>query len=358
MNDRETRKHSTWPTATIAALLLGLALGVLIAWQVWPVRWIQCDPIDLRQEAREEYLLLIANDYAVTRDASAALSRLQSWDSPSAAGREIRELADYRRAQGQLDVAQRLDALANGLPLPVAESEPAGKGAHPFVYVVGGLVVIAAGVLLFRWLLKQGQAAPKERLRPDTRRAASPPPPVEAEEEEELALSEEREHHGIRLPWQAKEQAPPHLWDFEAVYAGEGIEFDRTFIIEEKKDEKKAGEYFGECGMAAAAFVGDDTGLVSALEVWLFDKSDIRSEARVLMSPHAYDDEDTRGEMANKGELVPARPGARFSLEGHRLRADGRIEEVEYLAAGPPESSFARLAVRLRVSRRESSASE
>jgi hypothetical protein len=327
------------------------------------VHWIQCDPADLRQEAREEYLLLVANDYAVTRDANAALARLESWDSLAAAGREIRELADYRRAQGQLDVAQRLDALANGLPLPAAEGGPTGKGVHPFLYVIVVLVVIAC-LLLFGWLLRLRQAAPKERLRAETRRTASSLPAIEeaeeeeAEEEEELALPEERERHGIRLPWQAKEKAPPYLWDFEAVYAGEGIEFDHTFIIEEKKDEGKGGEYFGECGMAAAAFVEGDTRRVSALEVWLFDKSDIRSETKVLISQHAFNDKDTREEMAGKGELVLAKPGARFSLEGHRLRADVRVEEVEYQAKEPAESSFERLAVRLRVSRRESSASE
>lgn len=362
MNGQETRKDSYGPTPTIAALLIGLALGVLIAWLVWPVHWIQCDPADLRQEAREEYLLLVAGDYAVTRDANAALARLESWDSLAAAGREIRELADYRRAQGQLDVAQRLDALANGLPLPAAEGGPTGKGVHPFLYVIVVLVVIAC-LLLFGWLLRLRQAAPKERLRAATRRAASPPlamEEVEEEEaEEELAPPEERGRHGIRLPWPARGQPPPYLWDFEAVYAGEGIEFDRTFIIE-KKDEGKGGEYFGECGMAAAAFVEEHTERVSALEVWLFDKSDIRSEVKVLMSPYAYGDEDTREEMAGKGEPVLARPGTKFALEGHRLRADVRIEEVEYQAQEPAESSFARLAVRLRVSRqeKESSASE
>lgn len=354
MNDWKTRNNPPWSAAPLVALLIGLILGVLIAWQFWPVHWIQCDPIDLRQEAREEYLLMVANDYAVTRDASVALERLASWDPLSEAGREIRELADYRRAQGQLDVAQRLDALANGLPLPAAETQPATDGIQSFIYAIVGLVVIAC-ILLARWLLALRRSLPEDRLREETRVAAEPSSGLELEEEEEFAPPRGRERPSLWPKRQTKaETTRPLPWDFEAVYAGEGAEFDRTFIIE----DKDTNEYFGECGVGAAAFAGEDTELVNALEVWLFDKSDIRSEAKVLMSQYAYNNEDTREELASKGELVLARPGATFSLLGHRLQADGRIEDVQYLAGGPPESRFARLSIRLRVSRRESSASE
>ena len=68
--------------AMLAVLVAGLLIGWFgIGWAMWPVQWENTDPIDLRQDQREEYLVLVASDYSATEDSSTALRRLSSWSS-------------------------------------------------------------------------------------------------------------------------------------------------------------------------------------------------------------------------------------------------------------------------------------
>jgi len=341
--------------SVIIAFVIGLLIGwFAIGWGVWPVEWKNTDPVDLRQEAREEYLVMVANDYAVTRDAATALRRLETWDPLSEADREIRQLAQYYEAHGQPDLALRLRALADGLPLPTGETtgKPEGEGGGGFIegdvglLVLVGFIVVGCVALALYLLRLRGPSFPEDRLR-EGREAVGAAAEEVAEEEERLAPPVEQQP---RVPWSFRRPAAEAMpsWEFEAIYKGEGMEFERTFALEDQK-----GNYFGDCGVGAAAFVGEDTQRVNALEVWLFDKSDIRTETKVLMSQHAYDDEATREELAAKGEPTLAAPGVTFSLVGHSLRARGEVEEVEYLPGEPPNSAFARVSIRLRVSQQE-----
>ena len=50
--------------------------------------------------------------------------------------------------------------------------------------------------------------------------------------------------------------------------------------------------------------VGDEDQKVAALEVWLFDKNDIKTATKVLMTEHAYNDPNIRARLEPKGELV------------------------------------------------------
>lgn len=346
--------------SVFAAWLIGLLIGWLaIGWGVWPVTWKNTDPVDLRQTAREEYLVMVANDYATTRDANTALLRLETWDPLSEAGREIRELATYYQAQGKPDVAQRLRALADGVPLPGVEAAPAPEEPPPpadeailpdwarqALWGVVVLLAVAGLVALALYLLRLRKSEfPPDRLRERRRVVAE----AAAGKEERPTPAAKREGLIPQLFTRTKGGKAPLSWDFEATYEGEGAEFDRTFTIEEKDDEGKVGQYFGECGVGAATFVGEDMQRVKALEVWLFDKSDIRTVAKVLMSPHAYGDQAIREEMAARGEPMLAVPGKTFPLVGHNLRAEAEIEDVQYLPGEPPDSAFARVSIRLRV---------
>jgi len=146
-------------TLVVGSMLMG---WFVIGWAIWPVKWSDVDPVDLRQEARDEYLVMVANDYATTRDAAVALPRLGSWPSLAEADREIRELADYQAVQGQRDLAQRLRTLADGLPLPATytEPEPLSLQSSDFFLslVFTGTVILApigtvgAAMVLLRWL--------------------------------------------------------------------------------------------------------------------------------------------------------------------------------------------------------------
>jgi len=47
----------------LVGIVAGLILGLLLTWQVWPVEYYDTDPIDLRQEHKDDYVVMIAAAY-------------------------------------------------------------------------------------------------------------------------------------------------------------------------------------------------------------------------------------------------------------------------------------------------------
>ena len=81
--------------------------------------------------------------------------------------------------------------------------------------------------------------------------------------------------------------------------------FDNSFSI-----DSPAGEFLGECGVGISETIGvGDPKKVTAFEVWLFDKNDIQTVTKVLMSSHAFNDDATRQRLAAKGEPILVEPG-------------------------------------------------
>jgi len=96
---------------------------------------------------------------------------------------------------------------------------------------------------------------------------------------------------------------------------------------------------------------------VTAFEVWLFDKNDIRTETKVLMSAHAFNDEALRSKLAPKGEPVLAEPAQVITLETASLQVTARVTEMEYGDGGmQAESFFSRVSVELVVSLKQGGA--
>jgi hypothetical protein len=120
--------------------------------------------------------------------------------------------------------------------------------------------------------------------------------------------------------------------------------YDESFSI-----ETPMGEFLGECGVGISEIIGTgEPDKVTAFEVWLFDKSDIRTVTKVLMSEHSFHDDALRARLASKGEAVWAQPGSPFTLETSGLRVTVNVTELAYGEGElPPQSFFSRLTVEL-----------
>ncbi len=44
----------------LLGMALGLGLGFLIGWGIWPVEYYDTDPVDLKEEHKEEYIVLVS----------------------------------------------------------------------------------------------------------------------------------------------------------------------------------------------------------------------------------------------------------------------------------------------------------
>ena len=97
------------------------------------------------------------------------------------------------------------------------------------------------------------------------------------------------------------EDAP--MMQFMASYSVGDDLFDDSFSI-----DSPAGEFLGECGVGISETIGvGEPKKVTAFEVWLFDKNDIQTVTKVLMSAHAFTDVGIRQTLETKGELVAGR---------------------------------------------------
>ena len=84
---------------------------------------------------------------------------------------------------------------------------------------------------------------------------------------------------------------------------------------------------------------------MTAFEVWLFDKDDLRTVAKVLTSDAAYSDTALRDKLSSRGDPILATPGAAFSLATSSLTVEARIVKAGY--ADDTHSYFDRLTLSL-----------
>jgi hypothetical protein len=130
--------------------------------------------------------------------------------------------------------------------------------------------------------------------------------------------------------------AEPPTAQFMASYKIGDDLFDDSFSI-----DSAAGEFLGECGVGISDTIGvGDPKKVSAFEVWLFDKNDIQTVTKVLMSAHAFYDDSIRQRLEAKGEPVLAEPGSEAVLETQTLQLVARVVEMGYGEGAMPDQSF------------------
>jgi len=75
------------------ALVLGIALGLLVGWVLWPVQYTNTAPAQLRQDYRNDYILMVAAAYQVEGNSETARERLARLD-PEQPERPLIELTE------------------------------------------------------------------------------------------------------------------------------------------------------------------------------------------------------------------------------------------------------------------------
>ena len=312
------QQHETL-AALIGGVVLGLLLGLAIGWWWWPVEWTNCTPANLRSDFQSDYVLWVAEQYATSGDLEWARSKLgvEYWKD----GQLAETLKQLAQDGGQ--EAVRLLALAQALetaPEPTQE-QSLWERLRPVAMVCGvALLVVAfvggAALLFSRWRSQRaaqeaGVGIAEEFLPPE------------------------------RVSWGA--ESPP-LAQFVTTYKLGDDHFDPSFSV-----ELESGEFMGECGVGISETIGVGApNKVTAFEIWLFDKNDIRTVTKVLMSDYAFHDEALRAKLAPKGEPVLAGVGKDVNLETKMLRVRARIVEAEYgMGNLPPDSFFERLTMDL-----------
>ena len=269
----------------VVGLVVGLLLGMLLFWVLFPVEWTDAHSYDLSPTGRAEYVALVEDSFASDKDATRAARYLVYWD-PAEKEQAVADAIAIYEAEGKAEKVLTVQdfAMAVGIPLPDEAAPPPEVEPQtsvfdrirvPCLVFCGVLLVQVLGWIGYRVLTRQRAEAEVEAV---PVQPAVQPVTVEAPPAED---------------WEGVGQPPLGHW-FTTYELGEDT-YDESFSI-----ETQMGEFLGECGVGISEMVGvGDPAKVTAFEVWLFDKSDIRTVTKVLMSEHAYQDEALRARLAS-----------------------------------------------------------
>jgi len=382
--------------ALLAVLILAAAFGA--AWNAGTVQIVNTGLWQLEPSYQGIYVQAVADAYALDKNAATAGQRLSflcqsdgglqralekagefyGADPVKAANlRELRTLVDSGRVTQNTDVQvcnlRTIDATAGIMRL-----------AAPIALVLMALAIIGYGVMTVVRANEAGGIRPARAgapapaaARPEpSAAAAGRPAPAQAPAGADERVKATRPGLGLfgrRAPdagetiksaaargaeisrevektdFSARGVEPPIVQFMTTYLHGDDL-YDDSFSI-----EAPSGEFLGECGVGISDTIsGDDGKHVSAFEIWLFDKNDIRTVTKVLMTEHAFTDDATRARLAPKGEAAQARSGEKLLLETATLRVQARIVDLSYGSGPqPPNSFFERITIELAAWKRD-----
>jgi len=313
-----------------AAFFVGLFIGlVFLGWWVWPVEWTDATPGQLDQVYQDAYVKMTADLYSLNGNAEMVQQALGGWGGDVAACNLAATTADASERA-------RLEAIAtvtNGAGCagisPDETVEDGGGSGNNLLLALGLLLLLAIIVAAIFYFLNRRKQAVEG---PDTQEPSYEELPVAASS----AISEPEEDVSA-IP----------IARFYTTYTRGHDAYDDSFSIENSN-----AEFLGECGVGIAESIGTDSPKnVTALEIWLFDKHDIRTITKVVMSDHAFFDDALKAKLAPKGEPVLARETETIVLETASLIINAEITEMEYGADStlPPKGNFERITISLSV---------
>ncbi|MEW6093801.1 MAG: hypothetical protein AB1531_07555 [Chloroflexota bacterium] len=314
--------------AALLAFIAGLFIGlVALGWGVWPVEWKDAAPSYLNADYAEDYLRMAVDSYRVSPDNALAIQRYQALGplGPAALAAVLADpgATDVNAILSFQDVVQ-----AGAVATPAPTEQPGTEISSTMSIAIIAIILVLVGVVgffLFKYLL------------PLFRRFST--------EDSAARRAQDLTSQAQMTDYEAMGEAPPIAQFMTTYVLGDDL-FDDSFSI-----EAPSGEFLGECGIGISETIGvGDPKKVTAFEVWLFDKNDIQTVTKVLMSAHAFNDPATYQRLEAKGEPFLIEPGKQVVLETKALQLVAVVSDMEYAAGPLPDKShFERLTLELAV---------
>ncbi len=299
--ERTRTRFSNPVVILVAGIAIGLLVGLLFGYVIAPVEWADAAPSHLRQDLQVDYLRMSIDSFTRTNDVQTAQRRWLELGPAGPAAMQgletnpgnltIVEIEFFRTA-----VVQPL----GGAGVPGAE-EDGGTPAWLWFLCIG-IFVVGVGLLL-TYLFRRGPVA-------DSSAAMH---------------AQEATRQAERTDYVSMGESPPISQYMTTYMLGDDL-FDDSFSV-----DSAAGEFLGECGVGIAETAGPgEPKRVNAFEVWLFDKNDIQTVTKVVMSESAYHDVTTHDRLSAKGDPVLAEVDKPVILETAKLRLSARIVDLMY----------------------------
>jgi hypothetical protein len=342
----------------VVGFVIGLMLGLIYAWQINPAVYSDGARFNnLNSAYLDSYVETVSEAYLTNRDVNVARTRLADLAPAQKVALLAKAEAKFRQTDavkadgvGQLAVelntlegwsqqaiSQGLttgnasEAFANRLgqapvaPAPDGEQPPAatppaeeGGGLGGVIRWIGIILLLLVVVVIFLFLMTRFG---KDRKTINVSTLPSEAPEVINEEGETLQ--------------------PLRQW--VGTYNLGQDNYDESFTVETPESD-----FLGECGMGILeGFASGSPKKVAAFDVWLFDKTDIRTVSMPVMSRFAFEDDILRGKVSSDATPVLAAAGFTFDIETTALLVKATIDEVVYGDEAPAESYFETLKISL-----------
>ena len=319
------------PIVTAAVgLVVGLIIGLpILGWAVWPVKWVDAEPKFLREDLKQDYLCMTIDSFLVRQDPVAAKTRFDLLGEDASAQLDAFKPGTCNLNEAEIN-AFRAVVLGPSVPLPVTTVTPVEteKPAAPKnIGLVVGLclvtLLVGAGLVYLLVFRNRGGSG-----------AESP-----------VAVAHDLSRQAPRTDFSAQGQEAPISQFMTTYMIGDDL-YDDSFSI-----DSPTGEFLGECGVGISDTIGvGDPKKVTAFEVWLFDKNDIQTITKVVMSPHAMNDSAIRARLESKGEPIEVEADKRVVLETATVVLEARVVDLNLGGGALPENSyFDRLTLELAV---------
>ena len=314
----------------IVGVVLGLLLGLIIGWGFWPVQWTDALPEVLRADLQDDYMRMAIDSYRANKNINpqaAADLAVNRWDNlGTAAGvtfGRVQANPSYLDQVSIQDFGLIIQSRKGSIDTNPPAAETSGTSQVVWYAAIAVLVILlaAGGLYLYR-LLRKG------------------PGTVTA-----VMQAAEASKNAEKTDFQSLGLAPPITQTMTTYVLGDDL-YDESFSI-----DTSGGEFLGEYGVGVSETIGvGEPKKVAALEIWLFDKNDIKTATKVLMSEHAYNDPNIRARLEPKGELVIVKAGEQVLLETQTLQLLATIVDMDYgTGAMPQKSYFERITLELAI---------
>lgn len=313
--------------AGVAGLIVGLFVGlVVLGWGLWPVQWTNATPSSLRPDLQNDYLRMTIDSFVKDPVNTTAIQRFQAL-GPDGSAVLARIQAAYPDQNGIKNFTQVVQAPASKVTVTPGTGQTAAKSSPLSSILIIGIAIILFAILGF---------AVYKYLIPLLRHTKSVSPASKARDITNQSEMTDYSALGDEQP----------IAQFMTTYVLGDDLFDDSFSV-----DSPSGEFLGECGIGISETIGvGEPKKVTAFEVWLFDKNDIQTVTKVLMSTHAFNDAPTFQRLQAKGEPFLVERGKQIVLETAALQLVATASDMAYGQGALPEDSyFERLTLEIAV---------
>lgn len=333
------------PLLALALLVIGLVIGLAIGWMT----------VEFKPSADD--VVMVADSFALNPNVELAKTRLKGL-SKTEQETIINRLIEDRTKRGLVREVERLTTLGQVLGLNISgvpggvsptvtrpSSASSSAPTQPTPAGGLGLLPIILGILFIVLLVAAAGLVFFTRILPTLRQSRAPRPTQPSTQPRASVVPTP----GTDLLRYGAAPAPTtsagELGRFVPTYTLGNDNYDTSFSLETSK-----GEFLGECGMGVSETIGEGKpDKVTAFDLWLFDKADVRTVTQILMSDYAFKDPTIRTKLATKGEAILAEKGKTLHLETRSLAIDAHVVELVYATnpSLPPNSHFQKLVVEI-----------